>query len=289
MIKVQEMKILNLILCVLLSLPVVVAQENAFDLRELYRTVDSCRIDNPMETPVLIGLSSNRTSKGSFFVPGAYVQAVMKAGGTPVIIPVITDIAVLRNIVRNLDGLVMIGGEDIHPKYYREELLPGVNDIDSLQDIYDLMLIRLATNRQMPLLGICRGEQVMNVAFGGTLYQDIPTQYAQQTVNHKQSLPEQQGSHTVRIEQGSQLAAILGKQEVVTNTFHHQGVKEVAPGFRAVAHATDDFIEAIEASSGRPVLGVQFHPESLIAGGDTVMLKIFEHIVGKAVEFRQSK
>lgn len=256
------------------------------NLSELYRTTDSCV---RVEQRPLIGVSSSRTKGGSSIVPSTYINAIIKAGGKPVTIPAITDVTVLRSIVKELDGLVLTGGEDVNPLYYGEKAIPDINEIDSVRDIYDLVLLKLATDRNIPVLGICRGEQIINVAFGGSLYQDIPTQVENKSIKHKQSEPGERGTHDVSIIEGSQLYKILGVTEISTNSFHHQAVKATAPNFIAVAKATDGIVEAIEAYPNRSIMGVQWHPEGHIIGGDTTMLKLFGSIVSESSKFHKAK
>lgn len=287
------MKNLSLISVILLLTNVLPArcQENYKpDLAKLYQYTDSCFANLRTRELPLIGVSASRGQSGGSIVSGAYIQAILKAGGKPVIIPVMTDGVVLRNIIKDLDGLVMIGGGDFDPLYYNEKAIgPDINDIDSIRDIYDLILLKLATDRNIPLLGICRGEQAINVAFGGTLYQDIPIQHQDKSIKHNQSEPREEGTHTVYITKDSQLAKILGQNEIFTNTYHHQAVKKVAPGFKAVGQTSDGIIEAIEAYPDRKIIGVQWHPESHIAGGDTTMLKLFRFIVNEAETFKKAK
>lgn len=259
------------------------------NLSDLYKIVDSSYSDIKVEQSPLIGVSAGRTQVGSSIVQSTYLNAIVKAGGRPVIIPVITDISVLRNIVKDLDGLVLTGGEDVDPLYYGEKAIPDMNEIDSVRDIYDLVLLKLATDRNIPVLGICRGEQIINVAFGGTLYQDIPTQVEDKSIKHKQSEPREKGTHNISIINDSQLHKILGVSGAFTNTFHHQAVKTTAPNFRTVASATDGIVEAIEAYPNRPIMGVQWHPEGHVAGGDITMLKLFSFIVSESSKFRKAK
>lgn len=282
--------LLSIILLLIDFLPIRCQENYKPDLIKLYEYTDSCSVDLRAKELPLIGISANRTQNGGSTVPGTYIQAVLKAGGKPVIIPVMTDGIVLRDIVKNLDGLVMVGGEDFNPSYYNEkEIGPNINNIDSVRDIYDLVLLKLATDRNIPVLGICRGGQAINVAFGGTLYQDIPTQHNVNTIKHNQSEPREQGTHMVSIVKDSQLAQILGQTEILTNTFHHQGVKNVALGFRVVGQTSDGIVEAIEAYPDRKILGVQWHPEGHVFGGDTTMLKIFKFIVNEAEVFKKAK
>lgn len=264
-----------------------VAQNKTSELSKLHKIVDSDY--NYWGNKPRIGISAGHTRSGGSNVTGNYVKAVLNSGGVPVIIPVTTDISVLRETVKGIDGLLLIGGEDFHPSYYNEESLPDVNEIDSIRDIYDLSLIKIATDRNVPVLGICRGEQGLNVAFGGTLYQDIPTQYKNNTVDHRQTEAFDIGTHLVSINRDSELAKTLGVTEIKTNTNHHQAVKKVAPGFRAVAHTADGIVEAIEAYPDRNIMGIQWHPEAHAAGGDTVMLKVFAHLIDKATTFKKAK
>ena len=218
-----------------------------------------------------------------------YTQSVIKAGGTPMLIPISEDSLTLRDIVRRLDAIILIGGEDIHPSYYGEEAIPELGDVDPVRDVYDLQLIRLAHDFNIPMLGICRGEQLINVAFGGTLYQDIPTQHPDTSVCHSQQAPSSTPTHQVNFTEDSEIAAILGTTTLMTNTHHHQAVKEPAPGFKITARAADGIPEAIESTEGYPIWGVQFHPETRTVAGDDVSLRIFSFLTRKAETFRHAK
>ena len=144
-------------------------------------------------------------------------------------------------------------------------------------------MLDLALRRDIPVLGICRGEQLINVAFGGTLYQDLPSEYADRSVSHSQSLPSSKATHAVAVAEESLVRRITGSDTLWTNSFHHQAVRDVAPGFRATACTRDGVVEAIEPLDLRiRVLGVQFHPEAHTAAGDTTMRKFFVHLVREA-------
>ncbi|MDR1332198.1 MAG: membrane dipeptidase [Tannerella sp.] len=250
--------------------------------------VDSCDVDLRVRRP-LIGLSVSQNETASL-LKATYINAILKAGGAPVLIPVTTDGAVLRDIVAGLDGLVMTGGEDVDPQWYGENPRQQLGAVDPERDVYDLKLIKLASDRNVPILGICRGEQLINVAFGGTLYQDLPSQRDGATlVKHVQKMPGRYASHKVSVVPQSQLAGVIGEGEHGVNTFHHQAVKDVAPGFRAVAWSPDSVVEAIEAWPEYPVLAVQWHPEAIVAGDDTTMLKLFRFLTDRARTFRHAR
>lgn len=258
------------------------------NLKTFYELTDSCDVNLRTQRSPLIGLSGSLPN-GSTRVLGNYFQSVLKAGGTPVIIPGTTDGAVLRNIVSNLDGLVLIGGADIDPLWYGEEPRQQLGEVDPIRDRYELKLIKFATDMNVPLLGICRGEQLINVALGGTLYQDLPSQRSNAIKHDQGDLPYAFASHSVCVQADSELGRILGKDTLYVNSLHHQSVKDLAPGLKVTAYAADSVIEAYEAWPDRPIMGVQWHPEGLTAAGDTTMLKIFRHLVDKAQTYHQAK
>ena len=157
---------------------------SSFHIKDLFQEVDSFR--SGKESP-LIGISANR-KEGQACVAETYIQAVLRAGGAPIIIPAMTDWQSLTTIVHSIDGLLMTGGGDINPLFLEEEPIPALQEGDTLRDAFDLALIRLASNRQIPIMGICRGHQILNVAFGGNILQDIYTQSDQPVLKHIQKL-----------------------------------------------------------------------------------------------------
>jgi len=195
----------------------------------------------------------------------AYVRALERAGAAPVLIPPMDTAAGVQALLARLDGLLLPGGADVDPRHYGEEAIPGLNRIDSGADQQELELARVAAAGGKPLLGICRGQQLLNVALGGTLYQDLRAQEATE-IDHTGSRPVGRDHllHPVRIEPASRLAELIGAPEVAVNSLHHQGIKALAPGLRAVAWSPDGVIEAVEGK-GRFCLAVQWHPEELQA------------------------
>lgn len=259
------------------------------NLEALYQEVDTYIPAKESHQPPRIGISANRRD-GLSCIAETYIQAVLDAGGAPVLIPAITDIKALTVLVSKLDGLVMSGGGDINPLYLHEEPIRQLQDVDTLRDEYDLILLRLAANRQIPIMGICRGHQIMNVAFGGSVYQDIHSQTNHPLLKHSQTLAREYPSHTVTLEPGTnRLRTIFNdKEPILVNSFHHQAVKEVAPGFRATATAPDGINEAME-NTEKPIFGVQWHPEAMAPQGDEQMKALFAYHIENARRFALAK
>ncbi len=238
---------------------------------------------------MIIGLSVNH-KEGLSCISNAYVNAVIKAGGTPVLIPINTNETQLDEALSAIDGLILSGGGDIHASFFNDELHPSVTDADEVRDRYDLALVRLAAQRQMPIFGICRGQQVLNVAFGGNIIQDIPSQHiSDKKIIHSQSEPREVGMHEVSIGESSGLFRIVKKSKLMANSIHHQAVKDVAPGFRAVAFAPDGIIEGIESDEGYSIRGVQWHPENMAVADNPEMTPLFDHIVSEADLYKKAK
>lgn len=254
----------------------------------LFSEVDHFIPASSKERPPRIGISANR-KEGLSCIAETYIQAVVHAGGAPVLIPVITDIALLTEIVESIDGLIMSGGADINPLFVNEDPIPQLQDVDTYRDEFDLILIRLAANRQVPMMGICRGHQVMNIAFGGSIYQDIYSQADGPLIKHSQKQAREYPSHQVTLSSGkNRLKEILdGTNELLVNSFHHQAVRAVAPGFESWAEAADGVNEAM----GHPenaLFSVQWHPEAM-EETDPKMRALFRYHVENARLFARAK
>jgi len=259
------------------------------NLETLNKEVDAFLPQRNDNRPPLIGISANR-KEGQSCIAETYVQAILKAGGAPVLIPVITDLEALSAIIKDLDGLVMSGGGDINPLYLDEEPIPQLQDVDTYRDEYDLIILRLAINRQVPIMGICRGHQMINVAFGGSVFQDIHIQSDHKLLKHSQSLPREQASHSIKIIEGnSRLRQLFGSDDtLLVNSFHHQAVKTLAPEFIETAKAPDGINEAMEHQE-KEIFSVQWHPEAMATNDDEQMLKLFKQEVEAARLFRRAK
>ena len=234
----------------------------------------------PSKLP-LIGISGTHASGEAAQVGSAYIESVLRAGGVPVVLPINDNPDVLKTMIASIDALIMTGGEDVDPlKNYSEAPIPALGEVNPKRDAFDIALIKLALERGIPLLGICRGHQIINVACGGTLYQDLPSQHkSPNLLKHRQQAPSWYGTHQVEIEPNSILAKILGKTSFVSNSFHHQAVKDVAPGFIITARTGDGVVEAMEMKDNPRVFTVQFHPEGPVAQGIDEFLPIFTYLV----------
>jgi putative glutamine amidotransferase len=208
-----------------------------------------------------------------FFSNDDYIKAVVSAGGTPVILPPLAETDKIERQLAAVDGLLAPGGGDLDPCYYGEEPLPALGTVYPERDEYELYIIKLACQLGKPILGICRGAQVINVAFGGSLHQDIGDGLLQ----HYQNTKKYGLGHTVEILKGSLLQAILGVGLIRTNSYHHQAVKVVAPGFVVCARSCDGLIEGIE-NREKGILAVQWHPE-MLAPRQPIMQKLFDWLV----------
>ena len=231
----------------------------------------------------VVGITGNYDSGKCTLLEG-YYRSVIEAGGTPVIIPPSDDAATMASMLDRVDALIFSGGGDINPLYLGEEPLPQLSSINAVRDSQELLLARLASDRQMPILGICRGLQVMMAAFGGKLYQDIYKE-ATASLKHSQEAERHVPTHTVAIAEGSKLEQIFGAERLAVNSFHHQAVREAAPGFSITALSLDGLIEAVESTTHKSMIGVQWHPECMILNGDKSMIPLFEWLIGEALSY----
>ena len=258
----------------------------AESLESLLKSMDSDTGVFEYKAP-LIGISGNFRD-GDCTLAQAYYMSVLEAGCTPVVIPSYDDEKALTSLLDSLDGIVLSGGADIDPEFLREEPLDCVS-INPRRDMQELLLVRLAVDRQIPVLGICRGIQVLAAALGGKLYQDIKSQHDRPCIEHSQTIARGLPSHEVTIEKDSLLYSLMGTETLAVNSFHHQAVKDVPAGFRVTATAPDGIIEGMESTTFRPILGVQWHPECFILENDRTMMPIFNWLKEQATLYKRAK
>ena len=259
---------------------------NTFEIQADYDYLHS-KLPSDRQRPI-IGITANITD-GNVSLLSGYFKSIYEAGGIPIVIPPSDNLTILSNLLDSLDGILLSGGADINPLFLGEDPVRELHNINPYRDRQELMIVKMAADRQIPILGICRGIQVMTAALGGTLYQDIYSQAEGKLIKHSQDLDRAYASHIVNIEEDSTLAGIMGKTVLPVNSFHHQAVKEPAPGFKVCARSNDGIIEAIESTEYKSMLGVQWHPECFILNGDTSMMPIFEWLINESSSFKEAK
>ena len=249
---------------------------NPFDWQSQLATVYAS-FPEAQRRPV-IGISGNYDEQTCKLAEG-YYRSVQQAGGVPVIIPPLADTDSIINTLEHIDGLLLSGGADYNPLYADEEPIPALHGINSERDLPELLITRLAYNRQIPILGICRGIQTLAMALGGKVLQDI----GQTTVKHSQDANRSEPTHRVTVEKDSTLFNIYKEEKLYVNSFHHQAVGDAGPLFRVTATASDSTIEAIESAEYKSILGVQWHPECLVEG-----LPLFKWLINEATAYRNT-
>jgi len=220
----------------------------------------------------VIGITCDISGEsGQLTLRRQYLDAVIQAGGIPVVLPPMQEIGLVSGCFSICQGFLLSGGGDLDPGYWGELPSPALGHISPVRDHFEIVLTRMALASGRPILGICRGIQVLNVAAGGTLFQDLQT-----GMSHQQNAPRNHLFHDIFIEKHSTLGRICPTCRMRVNSFHHQAVKQLAPGFIATALSPDGVIEAIELDSGGFVMGVQWHPEDL---EDLTSKALFEALV----------
>jgi len=248
----------------------------------------------------VIGITGNYDDSTCKLGQG-YYESVVKAGGVPVILPPTSDKGVLMNTLDHIDALLLSGGADINPLWCGEEPQPGLHGINQQRDLAELLITQLAYNRQMPILGICRGIQTLAVALGGKVCQDIESGERREergeraAVKHSQDADRSEPTHSIDVAEGSTLFNIYKEHmlplqlegaggRLLVNSFHHQAVSEPGTRFRVVATAKDGVVEAIESTEMKSIVGVQWHPECMGDAGQP----LFRWLVGEARAYRRT-
>ncbi len=237
-----------------------------------------------MSRLALIGVSTSITidkHPERAYVNSAYLHAIQQAGGVPVPLPPQLSAASLERIVGELSGLLLTGGGDVDPARFGEAPHSTLSEVTPTRDTLETSAVQIALERRLPILGVCRGIQVLNVALGGSLFQDVGTDPGTQ-LQHSQTEPRDQPTHKVKVEPRSRLAQILGTDEIEVNSMHHQAVKSLGRGLIAVAWAPDQIIEGVEDTDpSRFVLGVEWHPEELVGHSEPAR-RLFAALVAAA-------
>lgn len=244
-----------------------------------------------MEKKPIIGISSSIIIDQGGMFPGYkrtyvnkdYVDAVIKNGGLPIIIPFNEDREITKQLVNHIDALILSGGHDVAPFNYGEEPQQKLGEIFPERDKFDYLLLSEGKKKGIPILGICRGLQVINTYEGGTLHQDLSYIDTVPVYKHSQGHSPELKTHSVKISENSHLYEIFGTHEIRVNSFHHQTLKKVAENYNVTAQAKDGVIEAIECKNYPFLVGVQWHPEMLFKVHDD-MNRLFSVFINKAKE-----
>lgn len=234
------------------------------------------------EHRVVIGITGNYEN-GDLTLRDRYYKQVVEAGGVPLVIPPVADKNVIINTLEHIDGLLLTGGADINPLWGDEEPLPMLHAVNAERDLPELLITRLAYNRQIPILGICRGMQTLAFALGGRVIQGVDNM--PDMLKHSQDAARNEPTHSVRIAEDSILHKLYGTDRMFVNSFHHQAVKETGAHFLVTATAPDSIIEAMESCEYKAMMGVQWHPEWLEKDG----LKLFDWLIEQAKLFCEAK
>jgi putative glutamine amidotransferase len=212
-------------------------------------------------------------------VNSAYVNSILAAGAVPLILPPAIGSARAMGALDGLDALLLTGGEDLDPSWYGAAPSPALGEVDRERDLFELALFAAARQRAMPILGICRGIQLINVALGGTLWQDLPAERPS-AVAHERRDARSVRTHAISLEAGTRAATVLGCTTMDVNSFHHQGIRDLAAPLTASGWASDGLVEAVEgASGGSWLLAVQWHPEELVADAVAPERRLFRALV----------
>lgn len=260
---------------------------DSFNWTDIYASLCAGSCNSDRRVP-MIGITGNLNDQTCTLAEG-YWRAVLNAGCIPVIIPPYEETANLGDMLDRLDGILLSGGGDINPPMLGEEPVEALGSVNPVRDVQELVLVRLATDRQIPMLGICRGVQVLAAALGGEVYQDMASQMNGKIMKHNQQMDRRYASHNVEIETGSVLHSIFGRNKLAVNSFHHQAVKTPPKDFKVSARSADGVIEAIESTEYKSIIGVQWHPECFCLRGAHDMDGLFGWLAREARSFMEAK
>jgi putative glutamine amidotransferase len=242
----------------------------------------------PLRRPA-VGITPDAEGEGEsarLFVKTAYAEAVLRAGGLPLILPASGDMSVVDAYLDRVSAVVVTGGAfDVPPEAYGETPREGLGPLKPARTLFETLVLQVALRRRLPLLGVCGGMQLLNVVLGGTLYQDLHHELPE-AKEHEQRNTRSQPSHPVEVRDGSTLADVLGRGQLMVNSTHHQAISKLAPSLRVSATAPDGVVEAIESTEHPFALGVQWHPELLLQSMP-LQLGLYRALVQKARETRR--
>lgn len=230
----------------------------------------------------IIGITpSIDENEKTYSVHRAHCEAIIQAGGVPLVLPYVTP-QLIPELVKEIAGLYLTGGYDIDPHYFNKEPHPELGKINPLRDRFEIELVRKMIRLEKPILGICRGSQIINVALGGTMYQDLLGEKGGRLIQHIQARLLQYSSHYVEVKKESLLNQIVQTGRIKVNSNHHQANDQLGKTLRIAALSEDGVIEAIERRGKPFVLGVQWHPEHLLLGDDVYSQMIYDYFVNEA-------
>lgn len=230
-------------------------KQSTFDVAE-----HSLYGEKSMNKPIIGVIPLVDEQRESFWMLPGYMNGIMEAGGLPIILPLTDDIVQIRQIATLCNAFLLTGGHDVSPSLYGEDALPECETCNPERDAMERFLLNEAIQRDMPVFGICRGIQLINVVLGGTLYQDLPTQYPS-PIEHHMTAPYNRAVHKVSVIQDTPLYSILKTPEIGVNSYHHQAIKDLSPRLKPMAVADDGLIEGVYMPDKRFICAVQWHPE----------------------------
>lgn len=224
----------------------------------------------------IIGLTASlELGRDEYGIELADTEAILAAGGLPIMLPHLMEEADIDELAEHIDGLFLAGGYDIDPTLFDEEPHPNLGVIIPSRDAFELALAKKMLALKKPVLGVCRGAQILNIAVGGDMYQDITTQVKANLLQHQQKAPRFHGSHFIDVTEGSLLHRLTGLQRMKVNSRHHQANRQVPEPFIVSGVSSDGIVEAIESTQHHFALGVQWHPENMARAADPASLGIF--------------
>ncbi len=252
-----------------------------FNLETLYaQATQSLAPERP-----LIAITGNFGDKGCELAEG-YYQSILRAGATPLVVPPTSDLTAIDALLHRVDGILLSGGADLNPLWMGEEPHTALGALNPVRDAFELLLIRRAVDYQIPMLGICRGMQMLAAALGGKVDQDMASARPDATLlKHSQNAPRAEATHRVQLVEDSRLGQLLGR-EIFVNSFHHQAVADTGAQFRAVGFASDGTIEAMESTTFKSIIGVQWHPECM---DNEDSAQLFRHFVQQCASYHRAR